>query len=282
MTVRQLLSHQAGLVTVDGGYGGDELLAHDPLAARLAAQRPHWFPGAACGYHGVTLGTLADELVRRVTGRTLAEVFRADVASPRGVDVHLGVPPSLDDRVAAVDLPTRAELDAGLAGTILPSPGSLGALSAPRLDVPFWLWANTEEVRRVGPPAAGALATARGLARMYASVHHDLGGGRLLDDDTVAQVAQIQAQGIDVTSGEPCRFGVVFQRPVAPRLLFGSDWAYGHDGLGGSVGFSDPLHDLAVGYVVKRIPLPGGIDRRAVDLARDLRRCAAAVAAATA
>ena len=53
VTVRQLLSHQAGLVTVDGGYGGDELLAHDPLAARLAAQRPHWYPGVACGYHGV-------------------------------------------------------------------------------------------------------------------------------------------------------------------------------------------------------------------------------------
>ena len=33
--VRQLLSHQAGLLGVDGGYGYDDLFGHAPLAARL-------------------------------------------------------------------------------------------------------------------------------------------------------------------------------------------------------------------------------------------------------
>ena len=71
VTVRQLLSHQAGLNGVDGGFTTEELLAHEPLAERLAAQRPLWHPGAGVEYHAVTLGTLADELVRRIDGRTL-------------------------------------------------------------------------------------------------------------------------------------------------------------------------------------------------------------------
>ena len=47
ITVRQLLSHQAGLPGVDGGFTWEEVLAHDPLAERLAAQRPFWQPGQA-------------------------------------------------------------------------------------------------------------------------------------------------------------------------------------------------------------------------------------------
>ena len=46
VTVRQLLSHQAGLPGVDGGFTWEELLDHPPLAERLAAQRPFWRPGA--------------------------------------------------------------------------------------------------------------------------------------------------------------------------------------------------------------------------------------------
>ena len=53
VTVRQLLSHQAGLVGVDGGFTWDELLAHTPLAERLAAQRPFWQPGQAFLYHAL-------------------------------------------------------------------------------------------------------------------------------------------------------------------------------------------------------------------------------------
>lgn len=73
--VRQLLSHQAGLVGAVGGYSRAEFLEHDPLAERLAAQRPYWRPGCAHGYHGLTIGELADELVRRIAGVTIAEWF---------------------------------------------------------------------------------------------------------------------------------------------------------------------------------------------------------------
>src|SRR3954454_13831976 len=48
--VRQLLSHQAGLPGVDGGFTWEELLDHDALASRLAEQRPFWRTGAGFMY----------------------------------------------------------------------------------------------------------------------------------------------------------------------------------------------------------------------------------------
>ncbi|WP_019634427.1 serine hydrolase domain-containing protein [Actinomadura atramentaria] len=274
VTVRRLLSHQAGLPTVDGGYGAAELLGHDGLARRLAAQRPLWHPGAAFAYHGVTIGTLADELVRRVTGRPLAQVFRDDVAAPRGIDVHLGVPPELDHRVVPVDLPTVEEITAN-ADAIRPAePDTLDAFIAPRDCGPVWDWVNAEEPRRVGPAALAGLATAHGLARMYAALRHDVGAEPIAGADAVAQVAQLQVQGDDLLSGLPFRYGIVFQRPVAPRLAYGSAWAFGHDGLGGSAGVCDPFHDLAFGYTVKRIALPPRCDARALELMRAVRAAA--------
>ena len=63
LPVRLVLSHQAGLAGVDGGYTIEDAMTHDGLAARLANQRPLWQPGSAFMYHALTVGTLADELV---------------------------------------------------------------------------------------------------------------------------------------------------------------------------------------------------------------------------
>ncbi|NEB67435.1 beta-lactamase family protein, partial [Streptomyces fulvissimus] len=68
--VRWLLSHQAGLITLDQPVPLNEALAWHPMAAALAAQRPQWTPGTAHGYHGRTWGWLVGEVIRRVSGRT--------------------------------------------------------------------------------------------------------------------------------------------------------------------------------------------------------------------
>ena len=172
VTVRQMLSHQAGLVGVDGGFTWEELLAHAPLADRLAAQRPFWQPGQAFLYHALTIGTLADELVRRIDGRTVADALRDDVTAPRGIDVWMGTPASEDHRVVEAQPPSVEELMAFLAE----SPGALGGgddITSQSLPPgnPMEMLSRVNDValRRAGPPAAGVLASARGLAALYAS-----------------------------------------------------------------------------------------------------------------
>jgi CubicO group peptidase (beta-lactamase class C family) len=277
IAVRQLLSHQAGLLGVDGGFTWEELIAHTPLAERLAAQRPFWQPGRGFMYHAVTIGTLADELVRRTDGRTLAQVLREDVTVPRQIDVWMGTPESEDGRVVDALPPTGEELAAYLAESpnTLSTGDGLSALSLPPGGSLAMLGTvNEVAMRRAGPPAAGALASGRGLAALYASLRHEVNGcPRLLTDDTIGQMSQIQVAGREMGTGLPVRFGVLFQVPCPPRWPFGTPGAFGHDGAGGSLAFSDPGVDVAFGYTVQRLPLPGGLDTRAVEMARVVRRC---------
>lgn len=275
LPVRLVLSHQAGLTGVDGGFTLEELLEHDPLAARLAAQRPLWRPGSAFLYHALTIGTLADELVRRIDGRPLGQVLREDVTGPRDIDVWLGTPESEDPRFVPFLLPAAEELLAMVAE--LGSPDMVDAIpttSMPAVGIAALLGRiNDPDFRRAAAPAASAMASARGLARLYAALRHDVGGEPLLDDDTVAQVAQLQVQGPELGTGLDARFAVVFQKPTPPRWGWGSWQAFGHDGAGGSLAFCDPMHDLAFGYTVQRLPLPGGVDARAIELTHVLRGC---------
>ncbi len=272
VTVRQLLSHQAGLPGVDGGFTLEETWEHDSLAARLAAQRPYWRPGAACMYHALTIGTLADELVRRVDGRPVGAVFAEDFARPRAIDAWLGLPASEDARVVEFLLPTAEDL----AATPLPpsSHDPIEATSLPSGD-PFSILTrvNEEAWRRAGQPASGMLASARGLAAMYAGLRHAVNGEpRALDDTTLGAMAQIQYAGTELGTDLKVRFAVLFQAPCPPRWPFGGVGAFGHDGAGGSLAFCDPSVDVAFGYTVQRLALPGGMDMRAVELARLVRR----------
>ncbi|RAJ85023.1 CubicO group peptidase (beta-lactamase class C family) [Streptomyces sp. PsTaAH-137] len=268
ITVGQVLSHQAGLVTVDGGLRDADFLRHEPLAVRLAAQRPLWRPGAGFGYHWLTIGTLADEIVRRCTGRTLADVFAQDITGPHTVDVHLGTDASLDGRTVAVDAPDAEEL-APLA-QLLAARRDRGWSAADDFPVPLWERANHRDLQRAGAPAAAAVASARGLAAMYAALP------KVAGPDALAQVSQLQVAGDDLTTGRYFRYGLAFQLPGADHLRYGSARAVGHDGAGGAIAFYDPADDLAFGYVPRRIPLPGGADARAIRIAEIAHRCARA------
>jgi CubicO group peptidase (beta-lactamase class C family) len=94
----------------------------------------------------------------------------------------------------------------------------------------------------------------------------------VVDDATLGAMAQIQYAGLELGTDLPVRFGVLFQAPCPPRWPFGGVGAFGHDGAGGSLAFCDPSVDVAFGYTVQRLPLPGGMDARAVELARLVRR----------
>src|SRR3984957_16934571 len=107
VTVRVALSHQAGIPGVEPQLTLDEIMDHDLVAARLAAQVPHWRPGKAHGYHGLTIGTIMDELVRRVAGAPIAEFFRKEVGDPRGIDFYIRTPADIAPGGACCSPPTR-------------------------------------------------------------------------------------------------------------------------------------------------------------------------------
>jgi CubicO group peptidase (beta-lactamase class C family) len=274
--VRQLLSHQAGLLGVDDGLSLEDFLHSELAAEKLARERPLWEPGSAFGYHGLTIGVFMEELVRRVTGGTLQSLYEEQVRGPRGIDFFLGLPESEDERYRDVlpMAPTPAQT-AELAARALPPDGMTMLMfnSVERVPEPVRadLSANQRTVRAGGPSAFGGVASARGLARLYAAVLGKV-EAPFLSSETNTRMAQQQSWGLDRCFGDEHCFGTVYMRPT-PRVPFGSYRAFGHDGAGGGLGYADPLHDLAFGYIPARMSFPGGVDPKAVQLSAIARHC---------
>ena len=264
VTVRQLLSHQAGIPDTVPLLTWEELLDHHKAAERLAAAAPVWRPGSAFGYHAVTIGNLASELVYRVTGSTLHEFYEAEIRAPLGVDFYLGLPPELEDRLVPIRpmIPPVAETPAApprptRAWALGPRPGGV-------LDM-----ANDPRSYRFGHPSGSATGSARGIASMLSWAVSGRDGQRPLSPGTIAAIGQQQVRGYDEVLDQHDRaHAIVFQKPSA-QLAWGGPRSFGHDGALGAVGCVDPDTGIAFAYTITRGPWPGGADPRAVAADRE-------------
>lgn len=265
VTVRQLLSHQAGLPQATPSLTWDELLDHHAAAERLAASAPFWHPGSAFGYHAITIGNLADELVFRVTGRTLHEVYEQEIRAPHGIDFFLGLPASEEERLVPLLPMVRPVSD-----TTAPSFSALGpvvfASAGPDVDLGL-----SPRSWRYGHPAGSGTGSARGIARLLAAAVTGVDGREaFLSSDTVEQIGQQQIRGYDEVLHQHDRaHAIVFQKP-SQQLAFGGPRSFGHDGAMGALATVDPDSGIAFAWTIARGPWPGGADPRAVALAREL------------
>ncbi|MEU5738557.1 serine hydrolase domain-containing protein [Streptomyces tendae] len=269
--VRWLLSHQAGLVTLDRPVPLAEALSWHPMTAALAAQRPVWTPGTAHGYHGRTWGWLVGEVIHRVSGRTPGRFFADEIAAPLGLDFFIGLPTSERHRVSRMAyrkpnldltaLPPESvpeELREQVAAWRDPNSFSNRAYA---VTDPAAIDFDSPEVQAAELPASNGIGTARALARMYAALIGEVDGVRLLSPETVASAVNEQAAGTDQVLVAPSRFGSGFQLPTGDNPMSGPS-AFGHNGRGGSLAFADPDRGIAFGYVMNHI-VSGTDDERA-------------------
>ncbi|WP_347108748.1 serine hydrolase domain-containing protein [Paenarthrobacter sp. S56] len=278
ITVAQLLSHQAGLLGVEGGLTLAEVNNSELAAAKLAKLPPLWKPGSAFGYHALTIGIFMEELCRRITGSTLQAVFEARIRSVAGAHFYLGLPREEEPRFAPFRWtadPSMPWIDpAGHFGL------SVNATAGDILDLP-----NIREVRAAGLSSAAGVASADGMARIYAFALTGLAdaeaaGGRtavgpLLTDETVRSVSGEQVFGIDRVFGETGCFAAVFMKSHS-RMPFGSYRAFGHDGASASLGYADPVYELGFGYVPQQAE-PGGPGCRNMLLSSAVRQAIASL-----
>lgn len=267
ITVRQALSHRAGLLGVEGGFALNEFTTAD-AASRLAATAPLWRPGTTFGYHALTMGILMEELCRRVAGQNLQEMYDSRLRLPYGVDFFLGLPedqePRYRDVLYDVD-PLQPWLDPlGLDGL------NGNAAVSTVMELP-----NHRVIRAGGMSSAGGVGSAEGLARLYAAATTGLyGGDAFLEPETVRTMAEEQVWGLDRASGLDNAFAVVFMKPH-PSRDFGSHRAFGHEGANAALGFADPAYGIGFGYIPARQE-EGRTAGRAHRLAHAARQAACA------
>ncbi|MFJ8441118.1 serine hydrolase domain-containing protein [Kitasatospora griseola] len=259
LTLRELLAHRSGVPGADGGFTDEELADDRVIAARLAGQRPFWEPGSAYGYHAFVIGALTGEVVRRVTGRSIQEIFEERVRAPYGLDFYLGLPEELEARVAeTLPLrPTSEQAERLAARTV--DPTSILAVAGNRngpTPTDLVKFANNRTVRALGPTSTGGVGTARGVAAMYAAAIGEVDGrAALLKPETITEFARPQFHGTDVITGNEDVFGLGFEELTALFRPLGPD-AFGHSGATGSLGFADPGSGMAYAYTRRRFGLP--------------------------
>ena len=266
VTVRMLLSHQAGLAAIREPLPEGALTDWDLVCDLLAAQEPLWEPGTRNGYHALTFGHLAGELVRRITGRSVGRFFREEVAEPLGLDFWIGLPEEHEARVAPTipaDPPASEEDVPTFFVKALTEPTSIQGLvilNSGGLMVPGAI--DTRAVHAAEIPAANGVANARSLAGMYRplALGGEADGVRLVDEATLADMSRVAvATGQDATILYPTRFGLGFMKSIDNLALGGiensvllTEEAFGHAGMGGSLGFADPRARLSFGYSMNK------------------------------
>jgi CubicO group peptidase (beta-lactamase class C family) len=265
-TVAQLVSHQCGLYTVDGPITLAEALDWSTVTARLADTAPRWPIGSAHGYHALTFGWLAGELVRRAdpAHRGLGTFVREEMVEPLGLELWIGLPEDKEPRVspmiqspAPTDPAILAIIDQFMgpgtpAGDALSLNGAFGSLL--RVEGEQTPAFNTQAVHAAEVPAANGISNARSLAKLYAATLAPIDGIQLFSDATreTVRTTVTPDEEADVCLIMPTRFGMGFMTN-GTFTPYSGPGCYGHPGAGGSVAFADPSRDMAFAYVMNQM-----------------------------
>jgi CubicO group peptidase (beta-lactamase class C family) len=233
-SVRQVLSHTAGLVSFPVPRPASAWADWDLLCADLAAATPRWEPGTVAAEHALTYGHLLGELIRRVDGRSPAEAVAA-----LGYDFGFALSDVDQARCAELefDSPDWPSRTAGAPGSIrneaVANPA--GARDLTVVNSPLW--------RRASIPAVNLHATATSIARFYAAIL----------DGTLPDLAVPVHSGPDLFIESDVTWGLGVQ--IAP------DGEFGMGGLGGNAGWANPATGLSVAYVTRRLDDFEAVDR---------------------
>ena len=263
ITVRHLLSHQAGLHKLEPLIDGlTDILDWDLIVSRLAETEPDFHPGTANGYHALTFGWLVGELIHRVSGLTVPEFVEQRIVTPLELDGlyignadremrrmpdYVGLPPLQRENPAPLTtdyrvpfwIPPGVFRDLARRGVYLPYMKELYTHPA------FW---------KACIPAMNGVATARSLAKMYAalSLGGELNGVRLVSNEIVRKSAEVQSKRADKVVIYPLHWRLGYHR--ADSFLMDVPQAFGHFGLGGAGGWANPELKLSAALVHNGFP----------------------------
>ncbi len=273
ITVRHVLTHAAGvpgssdltaLVDRYTGAGIDDDVA---ILAAIERLTPLWEPGSRHGYHALTYSWILGEVIRRVDGRTLGAFFRDEVARPLGCHrATIGTPDEALDGIATLyhlmtpestpepalaymnQLLEQARDPQTAAGASLMGDGRTSVLD--HLPEVF----NSPAGLRAELGGSNLVATARDTARILAAIVEPEGidGVALSSRETFEQFSTLQSDAVDEVMMLPIGRALGYWRnlelPGRPQSCGPNPETILHSGVGGQLGFADPVARVAGAY----------------------------------
>ena len=264
--VRHILDHTAAIpvLTTNPLWPG-AMYDREAYVKALEDQEPLWEPGTKAAYHVHNQGYLLGEIMRRVTGRTIGPFLRSEVATPLHADYYIGQM-RLDEqrRVAEVIPNMGARLFAAKDSA---EPETLRSLAFRQNPDEPWIQTLNSAVWKVVEIASGnGHGNARGVARIYSalSVGGEIDGVRLMSKTSIERMITEQHNQIEQLQDRPYHqaLGVLLNTPEAV-YMGPNPRAFGHHGIGGSIGFADPDGRIAFSYSCNKMHSVGDNGPRA-------------------
>jgi CubicO group peptidase (beta-lactamase class C family) len=255
ITVAMVMGHRSGVIGPRTRLLPEQTLDWDAVCARIAEAEPWWEPGTAQGYHMVTFGFILGEITRRVTGRTLGQYLRTEIAEPLGIDVHIGLPEAQHHRCA--EMVNKPHIRDVLANCDAPGyPTSIAEHPTAAFSVAMGfvpddeLGSNDIDAWRAAEyPGTNAHVTALGLATFY----NALAQGKILSFEHMEK-CRVSQGGFDtdvVLGPRVADHGWGLGYMLNQRGVAGpNNRIFGHGGSGGSYGFVDLEHRIGYAYVM--------------------------------
>ena len=248
-TVRHVLTHTVGVPGIPEDTTPEDLCDWDKMCAVIAEAEPWWEPGTRIAYHAYTFGYIVGEIVRRTTGKPIAQVLREDVAGPLGIadEIYFGMPESELPRLARLeDVEGSAEFLASM-----PDDAPFFKLG-PRPTTPTAEFGNRKDILMADIPAGGKMS-ARAIARMYAALMDEVDGVRLVSPERLREISTGTFSGVDEIMGFPTTWALGYAVGSIDTTSQETPTVLGVGGVGGSYACADTETGVAWALTKNRL-----------------------------
>ncbi len=254
ISIYQMLSHHGGFPSVRQSPGADALIDRK-LALDAIYKTPSRSPdGRKQAYHAVTSGYIADELVRRTTGKTIDAYLFEKFTRPMGMQYfRFGLeeqyrPLAAHNYVTGVKIPD-------FFSRFLTKALGVSIEKACELS-------NEDAFMNAIIPAGNIYATAEEISRFYQMLLDggSFNGQQILKPETIdLAVKEWGPAQLDRTLFLPIRFSAGFMLGGRRFGMYGSESedAFGHLGFSNIICWADPKRQISVAFICTGKPLIG-------------------------
>ncbi|MFA6290650.1 MAG: serine hydrolase domain-containing protein [Victivallales bacterium] len=249
ITVRQALSHQAGIPQVPEFRSFDEACDFDSACARVAELTPQWKPGSTMQYHSRSWGWIVGGLAQKAAGRPLQRLLLEEVTNPLGIDKEMffGITDDADKRFSPFEAhPIQKEQCTTAPITNAPPPTG----TIPELVLPLMDFVNLPKVRHCCMPAVNGIMSAKAIAKHYAALLGEVDGVRLIPERRleIATTRVTEEGTTPLCFGHGFGLGYCLKGPASDMGAF-----FGHGGAGGSEGMGNRAMGMGIGLTKNRM-----------------------------
>ncbi len=261
ITILDVLTHRAGIILSELIHNHTIWNDRDAVWQHLLKTPPR-YPRGTFAYMPAEYGVILDQLVTRLTGQSISEVFKSRLAAPLGLhNMHYGLGSHSLDELAwsywqGKDRYVIAEMDV-----------------ADRFEEKN----NDPAVFAAGNPAFGMVTDAASLAAFYELL---INGGcarkgeQLIKEEFVNRYATRQVSGWNKSVGAYLSLGRGFMLGTATPSFYGwwgTGGCFGHPGIFSSLAYGDHKTGLSVAIVTNGNKSMGNFFSRFIKITHGLK-----------